>query len=259
MTFDIHQQIFDEDGLTLEQKAREYQDQLLELYWQSPELEELRNEGHSGRWARNMLELGIEQIGITPPQMSADDMREILFELIPRKISALAKQAPEVIRELQVFWKFLQREFQLENAEACLSVLNDEGAVDTLREEMSNPDNFGMAKSFVMMGLERGFNMQSQEGLDEWMRTYNAELLAGKIAPPKLPRELIEMQKAASLLQRLGAPDEDYEDFVDADDLENLTSSTPTRRAPSRSSRQSHNKQKLKMAKASRKKNRKRK
>lgn len=48
---------------------------------------------------------------------------------------------------------------------------------------MSNPANFGMAKSLVMLGQERGFDMTSEEGLNEWMQTYNAELASGASLP----------------------------------------------------------------------------
>jgi hypothetical protein len=55
---------------------------------------------------------------------------------------------------------------------------------------MSNPANFGMAKSFFMMGKARGFDMYTQEGLDEWMMTYNTELMAGtgqRVPSPFIP------------------------------------------------------------------------
>lgn len=120
----------------------------------------------------------MDYLGITPAQMSSDSLREILFDIFPRKLSAEPDEAPEIIRELQFFWKFLQREFYLENAAACLKVLDDK-ATCTLEEEMSNPANFGIAKSFVMMGEARGFDMTSQEDVDKWMATYNAELAAG--------------------------------------------------------------------------------
>src|SRR5216110_1498642 len=137
-------------------------------------------------------------------------LREILFDLIPRKITALAEQAPEIVRELQAFWQFMQREFHLTNAPACLNVLNDK-AIDTLKQEMSNPSNFGMAKSFLMMGLDRGFDMRSQEGIDAWMRTYNAELAAGKITPPTILPGLRSQSREdlASRIHIIGAPDED--------------------------------------------------
>jgi len=45
-------------------------------------------------------------------------LRELLFDIFPRKVSADAEEAPQAIRELQAFWQFAQREFQLENAAA---------------------------------------------------------------------------------------------------------------------------------------------
>jgi hypothetical protein len=41
-----------------------------------------------------------------------------------------------------------------------------------------------------MMGKARGFDMYTQEGLNEWMETYNAELTAGtgqRVPSPFLP------------------------------------------------------------------------
>src|SRR2546426_8956627 len=119
-------------------------------------------------------------------EMTPDNLREILFDIFPRKVSAEPDEAPNMVRELQEFWKFLQREYQLENAAACLKVL-DGRAVRTLKEEMSNPANFGMAKSFFMMGKSRGFDMYTEEGLNEWMENYNAELAAGTGQPVPLP------------------------------------------------------------------------
>ena len=184
MAFNIHQRVFDRNGSPIEKKAREYQDQLIQLFDQSPEGQEISNEGIDAGWTGLFLDFGINYLGLTPPQMSPDDIREILFDLIPRKVSASADEAPDVIRELQAFWQFLQKTFQLENAAACLKVLNEKTARE-LKKQMSNPANFGIAKSFVMMGTERGFDMSSQEGLDEWMAIYNAEITAG--AGPRIP------------------------------------------------------------------------
>ena len=262
MTFDIHQKIFDADGMPRERVAREYQDELIHLFNQSPERQTVLEEGINGGWPRIMLDLGQTYLSVTPPKMSAKDLREIVFELIPLKITALAEQAPEVIREVQAFWQFLQREFDLANAAACLEVLDDE-AIQRLKEEMSNPDNFGMAKSFAMMGIERGFDIRTQEGADAWMRTYNAELAAGKTPPFNLKgfQKQMGIENLGSLIKILEAPDEDYVDAdiieePDEDLLDLVSRSHP--RVPSRSARKSSNKQKTKMAKASRKRNRKR-
>jgi|SRR6266699_6192260 len=191
MAFDMYQQVFDRDGLPLERKAESYLDQLMEAFVQSPEGQQLLSEGIEPGWARMMMEFGVNYLSVTPPHMSPDDVREILFDLIPRKVSTSADEAEEIVHELQAFWSFLQREFHLENAPACLKVL-DERAARELKKKLSNPANFGIAKSFVMMGMERGFDLSSEEGINEWMATYNAELAAGAGLPIPLPGERSE-------------------------------------------------------------------
>ena len=188
MTFNIHQQVFNRDGRPLEKKASQYQEQLLQLFEQSPEGQALRDEGIEAGWASMLIDFGMNYLSVTPPQMAPHHLREILFELFPRKVSAAATEVPDIIRELQAFWQFLQREFHLENATACLSML-DEKAVRKLKSEMSNPANFGIAKSFVMMGMERGFDLSSEEGINEWMANYNAEIAAGTGLRIPLPGE----------------------------------------------------------------------
>ena len=188
MTFNIHQQVFDRDGMPQEKKASQYQDQLLQLFEQSPEGQALWNEGVEPGWASMVLDFGMNYLSVTPPQMSPDDVREILFDLIPRKVSAAADEAPGIIRELQAFWTFLQREFHLENAAACLKVL-DEKAARELKKKMRDPSTFGIAKSFVMMGMDRGFDLSSEEGINQWMATYNAEVTTGTELPIPLPGE----------------------------------------------------------------------
>jgi len=175
MTFTIHQQVFDRDGMPLEKKANQYKEQLIQLFEQSPEGLALWSADIEPGWAGMLLDFGTDYLGVTPPQMSPDDVREILFDLIPRKVSAPAEEAPEIIHELRAFWIFLQREFHLENATACLRVLNEQ-AVRELKEKMSDPATFGIAKSFVMMG----------------MATYNAELTAGAGLPLSLHGERSE-------------------------------------------------------------------
>jgi hypothetical protein len=184
MTLNINQQVFNRNGMLLEKKARQYQDQLIQLFEQSPEGQALWNEGIEPAWASMLTDFGINYLSVTPPQMSPDDMRTILFDLFPRKVSAPADEAPDIIRELQAFWQFLQREFHLENAAACLNAL-DEKTARKLKKEMGDPANFGIAKSFVTMGMQRGFDMSTEEGLNEWMAIYNAEIAAG--TEPRIP------------------------------------------------------------------------
>ncbi len=150
---------------------------------QSPEGQVLRQEGIEPGWADMLLDFSINYLSVTPPQMTAGDLREILFDLVPRKVSTPPDEADGIVRELHAFWTFLQREFHLANAVDCLNVL-DEKAARRLKKELDNPANFGIAKSFVMMGLARGFDLSSEESINEWMETYNAELATGG---PRIP------------------------------------------------------------------------
>src|SRR5437588_757409 len=183
MAFDINQKVFNQHGELVEKKSVQYREQLLQLFEESPEFQALLDEGIEPGWTSMLLDFGIDYLGITPPQMTPASVREILFELFPRKVTADANEAPGVIRELHAFWEFLQREFDLQNASAILKVLNA-SAARRLKEEMNNPANFGMAKSMMMMGLERGFDMTTEQGLNEWVNTYNSELATGG---PRVP------------------------------------------------------------------------
>jgi hypothetical protein len=184
MTFNIRQKVFDRDGMLLEKVAEQYKEQLSKLFFESPEGQALWDEGIQPGWSDMVTDLGMNYSSVTPATMSPGNLQEILFNLFPRKVSTEAGAAPEIIRELQFYWKFLEREFKLENATAILKILDDEAA-NELEEEMSNPANFGIGKSFMMMGRDQGFDMSTEEGLQSWMETYNAGLAAG--TQPRIP------------------------------------------------------------------------
>ncbi len=115
-------------------------------------------------------------IGVSPPEMGANDLREVLYELFPAKVSTPdGFDGQMVVRVLRAFWSFLKREFGLQNADACLNILDDK-AVVRLNKAMNDPSLFGPAKSLVMMGAARGFDLSTEEGINEWMLTYNQEM-----------------------------------------------------------------------------------
>lgn len=55
---------------------------------------------------------------------------------------------------------------------------------------MQDPAKFGMAKSMVMMGQACGFDMTTPEGSQAWIETYNAEQRTNRQAalPTPLPQ-----------------------------------------------------------------------
>jgi hypothetical protein len=190
MDFDIRQHVFDATtGEYLEDVALAYQEELLARFEASPEGQAYHNAGHEFGWSNPFLHYGITYLSVTPPDMTPAHLQEILFDLFPKKVSVPADAAPDIVHELRAFWSFLQREFSLKNAAACLKIL-DEKAAQKLEAAMDNPANFGMAKSFMMMGQKRGFDMTSEAGVQQWMETYNAELAAGTGQPLPLSQAM---------------------------------------------------------------------
>ena len=108
-------------------------------------------------------------------------MREIVFEIIPRKVSIDASKASWIIEESRALYAFLGREFGLVQASACLRVLGGK-AVQNLEAALSDRRNFGTAKSLFMAGGDAGFDMSSKEGIEAFMRA-----VGGKPLPVGFP------------------------------------------------------------------------
>ena len=176
--FDINQAIEGEYGEADEELFGEYLDGLIEEFARSPEAQPLLTADEGLGWAEMALEYAFNHIGCTPPKMTLRDFNEVLFSIMPRKVSVEADRAGAIIAELRAFWSFVVRQYGLENAKAILASLDDRAA-DRLHRELANPANFGMAKSFVMMGSKAGFDMTTQEGMAAFQAAYNASLHGG--------------------------------------------------------------------------------
>jgi hypothetical protein len=111
------------------------------------------------------------------------ELREIVFDIIPRKLSIDASAARWIIEENRAFYAFLAREFALEQADACLRVLGGD-AVKELEAALSDTSKFGMAKSLLMGGREAGFDMESKEGIEAWMRVMQSQPLPASVRLP---------------------------------------------------------------------------
>lgn len=141
---------------------------------------------------------------LTPPVL-----KELVFHLLPQKASVAASEAGNIIAELRAFYSFLNREFGLPQAEACLQVLGA-GAVKKLTAAMSDSSNFGMAKSLFMAGAEAGFDMTTEKGLNEWMQQVSSKPLPDSFpllgflrpAPRPDPREKKKQRKQAKKARR---------------------------------------------------------
>ena len=145
----------------------------MEQFAASPEGQAINQRGTELGWAGAMIHYAINYPGVTPPTMTTSDLEEVVFDLFPRKVITERGDGAEIIQELRAFWHFLQRVYQLPQAKQMLARLTPQAA-RRLERELQEPANFGMAKSFVLMGKEAGFDMESPEGMRAWVEAYNA-------------------------------------------------------------------------------------
>jgi hypothetical protein len=189
--FDIHQAAFGADGDWDDERAGEYCEGLMTAFVESPEGSAFSEHYGEIGWAYTFLEYGLSYLGSTPPEMHVRDVEEIVFGIFPRKVSVEAEAAGEIIAELRAFWEFLGRQYELPNAPRILAELDGEAEAH-LKRELSDPRNFGMAKSFVMMGQEAGYDMTTEEGMQQFMLAYNEAQLATRGGLPNEPGPVME-------------------------------------------------------------------
>src|SRR5437773_1361722 len=109
--FDVHMSIEQPEGDLNEEAVAEYIDGLAEEFWKSPEAKPILDEFGETGWAGMMMAYAIDYLGVTPPEMSVSDFKEVVFQLIPRKVSTEPSSAGEIVAELRAFWSFLQRAY----------------------------------------------------------------------------------------------------------------------------------------------------
>ncbi|EIJ34166.1 hypothetical protein [Thiothrix nivea] len=186
MAFDIYaldeQEEFNDDVFAT------YQDGLLQLFAESTQGKQFQADTgeEPGNWAGHLLYYGYAYLGTSPPRMTPGEISEIVNDLFPRKITLFSEDdARYAMAELKAFWLFLEEMFQLGGNKAIIQVL--EKAEPTFGQCMMDPANAGMAKSFVMLGKQAGFDTTTQAGLHEAMLAYNMGQLGSKLSPVGLP------------------------------------------------------------------------
>jgi hypothetical protein len=182
------------EGLEDDDEARmALEHELLRRFAQAPEAQALAD-----LWSCDtLMEYAAGYFDVTIASLRPAQLREILFQIIPRKVTTEPSSAREIIEELRVFYAFLKREGGLAQADACRRVLGGKAA-EKLEAALSDPRNFGLAKSMVMQGMQEGFDVRSQEGLDAWMRTMQLRSLAGEAGPSIGPSPRAPADKPSS-------------------------------------------------------------
>ncbi len=154
----------------------DYQETLIELFVNSPEGEEYcKSYPDVGFWISQFIYYGFGYEGFTLPCMKVADVETVIEDLFPRKVTLLSPEEGEnAIPELLAFWQFLKREFKLRNATSIIKYLRD--IEPEFKEIMEDSSKFGIAKSFVTLGHQAGFDITTGEGLTQFQEIYNASI-----------------------------------------------------------------------------------
>jgi hypothetical protein len=175
-TFDVNADLFPDGGELDEEAASRYERDLAKLFEESPEGRALAAEGLDTGFAGQIVHYLLGYEGVSVAQMTDLEFETVIFEIIPAKMVVEPEEARGMVLEARAFCRYLEREHGLENARSCLAIVEGDDAIEALEAALSNPENWGMAKSMVMQGKAKGFDVSSKEGLDQWFAAYNASL-----------------------------------------------------------------------------------
>ena len=172
MTFNLRQL----DNLSyddVEPILENYIHSAIDEFISSPEGEEyLQNYGGGGTWIRDLIDFGYNYGETTLSQMTKGDVQTLMEHTLPRKITLFdPTEAEDAIPELVAFWRFLQRQYNLRSAAAIVKYL--ESLAPKFPAMMSDPKRGGIAKAFLMMGQQSGFDMTTPEGVEAFQQQYN--------------------------------------------------------------------------------------
>ena len=186
MSFDINQ-LNNIDYEEVESVLYDYLGDLVEEFAQSPEGKVYAQENPEfGSWISSFTEHAYIQEGFTLTEMSKGDVQTVMEETLPRKITLMNREdANDTIPELIAFWNFLKREYDLRHAKSIVTYLSS--IENKFTDWMFDPAKGGMAKNFILSGMQAGFDMTTEEGLNTFQLSYNQQLfgdaLAGKLLP----------------------------------------------------------------------------
>jgi hypothetical protein len=222
MEFDFRQKLV-EDGEIDEEASSSYAEELIERFAESPEGAALDGRGiEQGHYLYMFLDYALRYIGVSPAEMDKGDVRETL-KVMAEKVTARPEDFDLAIPELEGFCDFVGRAFAFEGAVAWKRAIRE--YAPEFRRAIRDPRRWGMAKSMMMEGISRGFDLSTEESINRWLSTKQAEQIAGIEAgrsqvpggPMSLLARLRQATGHATAASAFGAGEQAPMDFVIGD------------------------------------------
>lgn len=182
-----------------DEEARAAASELLERFRASPEAKRLK-EHHD--WSGLLLDHTRAFIGAQVEELTPVIVEEAVFSSFPEKVACPPEVAGSIVDELRAFFAFLEREGLCPEAAACARLF-DGGAEKKLQDRLADPRSFGVVKTMVMAGIEAGFDLSTEEGLNAWLGTAAEALGSGDESGarsergPRKPAAKTEKKQAA--------------------------------------------------------------
>lgn len=185
----------DEEGFLPDEDAwPRWRDALVAAFDASPEAR--GGPRSDGLWIEHFVDLLRNYEGVSLAHAEPYMVDSVVLDLFPRKLMAEPGDAAGAVAELRAFFSFVARAFDAPHAPQCVEMLDDEFAAQ-LRDNLGDRSSWGMAKSLFSLGREAGFEMHSQESVDRFVESYNAQLGGGGARAPGSPKTLQKASRAA--------------------------------------------------------------
>jgi hypothetical protein len=128
-----------------------------------------------GGWIGIFIEMAYIYGGYTLPKMTKGNVQEVMEYILPRKLTLLdPSETDDAIDELAAFWTYLGETYGLRSAKAIVKYLRS--IENEFPQWMFASERGGIAKNFIMQGMEAGFDMTTQEGVEAFQQQYNQNL-----------------------------------------------------------------------------------
>ncbi|WP_299493511.1 hypothetical protein [Acaryochloris sp. IP29b_bin.137] len=205
MTFDIHQL----DGLDYDDIEPLLEDYIIDVINEFLETEignaHATQYPEGGFWIGTFIEMAYSYGGFTLTKMTKGDVQIVMEDIIPRKLTLRdPSETKDAIPELVAFWTFLKQEYKLRSGGAIAKYLTS--IQDKFTDWMFDPTRGGIAKNFMLQGMQAGYDMTSQSDIETFQAEYNKRIQTDPLNNPLMP---------AAPTYPMTAPPPDVQQFLD--------------------------------------------